>query len=250
MDEQKEAGEFTGLFFYFEYYLRLFMKNILITSTLILTFVYAKAQVQQQYLQDPTQYGKTLEANTGIEVQGNPYFTEGWHAGLASLTQEGAQFKFSKMRYNVLKEHVEFDNAGKILFLDPIMFSQFILIKGTDSLVFRNKMEGIKNIDAKAYAQIIFDGMHTWILKPTKSLTNDPEATYGSIKKKIIQSDENFFVIKSNKEVITFKMTSRSVSKSLGIESKTLTEFLDKSGYSLENSSHYKSIFTWLDTQI
>lgn len=228
------------------------MKRSLICSlVIIISLGFSMAQVQQQYLQDPTQFGKALEANTGVEIQGNPYFVDGWLAGLASLTKDGAQFKFAKVRYNVLKEQVEFDNAGKILFLDPLMFSQFILIKGSDSLIFRNKMEGIKNVDAKAYVQIIFEGKHTWIMKPTKSLMNDPEATtYGTTKKKVIQSEENFFVIKSNKEVIAIKMSARSITKNLGIENKVLTEFLNNSGYSLENSAHYKSIFTWLDTQI
>jgi len=230
----------------------LIMKRSLISSlVIIISLGFSMAQVQQQYLQDPTQFGKTLEGNTGLEIQGNPYFLEGWHAGLASLTKDGVQFKLNKMRYNVLSEQVEFDNAGKILFLDPMMFSQFILIKGSDSLIFRNKMEGIKNIDAKAYVQIFLEGKHTWILKPIKSLMNDPEATtYGTTKKKVIQSEENFFVIKSKKEVIGFKMSARSITKNLGIENKALTEFLNNSGYSLENSTHYKSIFTWLDSQI
>lgn len=227
------------------------MKRLLFSAVVIYASLgFARAQVQQQFLQDPTQYGKALEGNTGVEVQGNPYFLEGWHVGLASLSKEGVQFKLNKMRYNVLREQVEFDNAGKILFLDPVMFSQFVLIKESDSLIFRNKFEGIKNVDAKAYAQIMVEGKHTWILKPVKSLTNDPEATYGTTKKKVIQSDENFYVIKSNKEVVAFKMSTRSVTKNLGIENKILTEFLNKSGYSLENPSHYKLIFSWLDTQI
>ena len=79
---------------------------------------------------------------------------------------------------------------------------------------------------------------------------NDPDATYGSTKKKVIESDNNFFVIKSNKEILSFKMNTRSITKTIGIQSNALTDFLNQKGYSLENQLHYKPIFAWLDTQV
>jgi hypothetical protein len=216
----------------------------------ILFGVNSFAQVNEQFLQDPSQVGKVLQANTGMGIQGNPYFIEGWSKGLAYVTKGGAAISLAKVRYNVLSEQLEFDNSGKMMFLDPSIFSQFILINGSDSTVFRNKIEGIKSIPPTAYAHIVFEGKHQWIIKPFKTLINDPEATYGTTKQKLIQSDESFFVIKSDKEIISFKMSTRSISKSVGIDSKKLTDFLNSSGYSLEDPKHYKYIFAWLDSQL
>jgi hypothetical protein len=227
------------------------MKRLMVFFIFIfLVIEISKAQVQPQYLQDAGQYGKTLESNTSVDIQGNPYFFEGWNDGLASLTKGGAQLRISKLRYNVLKERGEFDNNGRIMFLDPEIFSQIILINGADSLVFRNKIDGIKSVSTASYLQIGYEGKNLWVIKPIKNLVNDPEATYGSTKKKLIQSDESFFVIKSNKEVISFKMSNRSITKSFGVQSKSLTDFLKNKGYSLDNPQHYKWIFAWLDNQL
>ncbi len=227
------------------------MKPLIVFFILIfLVFEISKAQVQPQYLQDPGQYGKTLESSTSVDIQGNPYLFEGWNGGLASMTKGGVQIKISKLRYNVLKERVEFENNGRIMFLDPETFSQFILINGSDSLVFRNKIDGIKSVSVASYLQIAYEGKNLWVIKPIKNLINDPESTYGSTKKKLIQNDESFFVVKTNKEVVSFKMSNRSITKSFGIEGKSITGFLNNKGYSLDNPQHYKWIFAWLDNQI
>jgi hypothetical protein len=226
------------------------MKRVFVFVTSLTFFTVAGGQVTQQYIQDPSQVGKVLEANTGLDISGSPYLIDAWRAGLASLTKDGAQFKFSKMRYNVLKEQVEFENNGKGMFLDPAMFSQFMIIQGSDTLVFRNKIEGIKSITPLAYVQVSYEGKNRWLIKPIKTLMNDPEATYGSTKKKVIQSDESFYLVKASKEVVPFKMNARAISKSTGVPQKSLTDFLGAAGLSLDNPAHYKTIFRWLDSQI
>jgi hypothetical protein len=224
--------------------------RIVFLIVLILQSAITFSQVNQQYLQDPGQYGKTLEANTGMDIQGNPYYKEGWSKALASVVKGGAYVSLNKARYNVLTEQLEFDNAGKVMFLDPTVFTQFILLTGNDSLVFRNKIEGIKSIPAKAYANVAFESKNLWLIKPVKTLINDPDATYGSTKKKLIQSDESFFLIKASKEVVTFKMTVKSLSKALSIDSKKISGYLSSSGYSMDEPAHYRHIFAWLDAQL
>lgn len=226
------------------------MKLAYLLVIYILSCHWSLGQVQQQYIQDPSQYGKALEANTEIDIQGSPYFLEGWSPGLASLSSEASKFKFSKMRYNALTGQVEFDNKGKVMYLDPKIFSQFILIRGLDSLIFKNQIEGVKTLSATAYVWIPFQGINLWLIKPVKSLINDPEAPYGSTKRKIIETDQIFYVVKSDREVITFKMTSHSISRNLSIQKKMLSDFLMEMELSLENAAHYKKIFQWLDNQI
>ncbi len=204
---------------------------------------------QLQLLQDPTQFGKPLQANFGVEVEGNPYLYESWTSGLASMSKDGVRFSFPKMRYNVLSERIEFENSGKVLFLDPALFSRFILIVGSDSLEFRNQNEGISDIPALAYANISFSGKHQWIVKPTKTLINDPDAPYGSSKKKLIQSDNSFYLVKSKSEILSFRMNARSISKATGIPQKIIANGLQERNLSLENMAHFKMIFSWLDTQ-
>jgi len=205
---------------------------------------------QQQFLTDPMNVGKPISASTGIEVEGNPYYKQEWSKGLAYVVKEGVAISLAKVKYNVLSEQLEFENSGKMMFLDNAIFSQFILINGSDSLLFRNKIEGIKSIPSTSYVNVAYEGNNLWIIKPIKTLINDPDATYGSTKKKLIQSDEAFFVIKSNKEVVSFKMTYRSITKSLGIDSKQFSDFLASSGYSLEQPAYYKYIFAWLDGKL
>nr|MCU0367467.1 hypothetical protein [Cyclobacteriaceae bacterium] len=199
---------------------------------------------------DPMNVGKPISASTGIEVEGNPYYKQEWSKGLAYVVKEGVAISLAKVKYNVLSEQLEFENSGKMMFLDNTIFSQFILINGSDSLLFRNKIEGIKSIPSTSYVNVAYEGNNLWIIKPIKTLINDPDATYGSTKKKLIQSDEAFFVIKSNKEVVSFKMTYRSITKSLGIDSKQFSDFLASSGYSLEQPAYYKYIFAWLDGKL
>lgn len=225
------------------------MKLNLLLIGLMIGFT-ASAQLNQQFITDPMAVGKPITANMGVEIQGNPYYKEGWSKGLAYVTRGGTAISLAKVRYNVLSEQLEFDNSGKMMFLDPAIFSQFILINGTDSTVFRNKIEGIKSISSTAYVNVVYEGKHRWVIKPLKTLINDPDATYGTTKQKLIQSDESFFLLKADKEVVAFKMSTRSISKSVGIDSKKLTEFLNSSGYSLEDPKHYKYIFAWLDGQL
>jgi hypothetical protein len=206
--------------------------------------------IQQQFLTDPMNVGKPISAGMGIEIEGNPYYKQDWSKGLAFVVKEGVAISLAKVKYNVLTEQLEFENSGKMMFLDNAIFSQFMLINGPDSILFRNKIEGIKSIPATSYVNVAFEGKNLWIIKPIKTLINDPDATYGSTKKKLIQSDEAFFLIKANKEVVSFKMTYRSITKSMGIDSKQFSDFLGSSGYSLEQPAYYKYIFAWLDGKL
>lgn len=208
------------------------------------------AQGNQQFIQDPSQYGKVLEANTGMDIQGSPYYLESWSMALASVVKGGATLSLPRVRYNVLNEQLEFDSQGKIMVLNQAMFSQFILISGPDSIEFRNKFESIKSILPTTYLNVAYEGKNLWLIRPVKTLVNDPEAPYGTTKKKIIQSDEAFFLIKSDKTVLTFKMTTRSLSKTFEIESNKILDFLKVNGYSLEQPRDRKSIFQWLDSQL
>lgn len=225
-------------------------KRLSLIALVFLSFITFGQEVSPQFLQDPTQYGKTMEANVGMDIQGSPYFQDEFCRALAFVVKEGMSISLSKVRYNVLREQLEFENGGKMLFLDPTIFSQFILLTGIDSIVFRNRIEGIKNVLPTSYVNIVFEGKNLWLVKPIKTLVNDPEATYGSTKKKVIQNDQSFYMIKPTKEIVSFKMNSRSLSKSLGIESKKISNFLDSSGYSLNNPGQYKLIFRWLDAQM
>ena len=163
------------------------MKSLIYTLFLLASSSILRGQAnQQQFLTDPMTIGKPISAGNGIEVEGNPYYNTEWSKGLAFVVKGGVPISLAKVKYNVVTEQLEFDNSGKMMFLDPTVFSQFILINGADSLTFRNKIEGIKSISPKAYANVAFEGKHLWLIKPIKTLINDPEATYGSTKKKWI----------------------------------------------------------------
>lgn len=225
-------------------------KVILLTVLPFLTVASFGQEVTPQFLQDPTQYGKTMEANVGVDIQGSPYYRDEFSRALAFVVKEGQSLSLSKVRYNVLREQLEFENSGRMMYLDPVIFSQFILLIGSDSVVFRNRIEGIRNIPPTSYVNIVYEGKNKWLVKPIKNVINDPEATYGSTKKKLIQNDQSFYLIKPTKEVVSFKMNTRSLTKSVGVDSKKITEYLNSNGYSLENPNHYKDIFKWLDAQL
>lgn len=224
--------------------------RLLLIALLFISIVSFGQDVNPQFLQDPTQYGKTMEANVGLDIQGSPYFRDEFCRALAFVVKEGMSLSLPKVRYNVLHEQLEFENGGRMMYLDPTIFSQFILLTGKDSIVFRNRIEGIKNVPSTSYVNIVFEGKNTWIIKPIKTLVNDPEATYGSTKKKLIQDDQSCYLLKPNNEIVSFKMNIRSISKTTGLESKRITEFLNSSGYSMDNQSHYKYVFKWLDSQL
>src|SRR5882724_3742288 len=73
-------------------------------------------------------------------IDGNPYLLKDWCEGIVVQEVGSKGFKLPKMNYNILEEHIDYEQNGSVFYLEPKMFFQFILIRGSDSLRFTNKV--------------------------------------------------------------------------------------------------------------
>jgi len=221
------------------------MKIIFLLFTTLLFFT-SSAQ-QQLWLTDPSQYGKPLESSTGVQISGDPYLFENWKPGLATMLNN-ERFKIPKIRYNVLKEQVEYDKNGRIFSLPSDMFSSFVLIDGRDSIIFKNGLIGVKDINVRAYAQVVYEKKNKWLCKHYANLVDDPESTYGSEKKKIIQKDKSYFFLKPNEESIRLKLSRKFFLKTFEtLDAPEFDKFLHQSGLKFEEEKDLQAIFKWVD---
>lgn|GEM_PF-6707213 len=179
-------------------------------------------------------------------IDGNPYLLQDWCEGIVIQEVGSKGYKISKMNYNVLEEHIDYEQSGSVFYLEPIMFSQFILIKNNDSLRFTNKIG--KEV-SKAYSQILYKGKNTWLRKDSKSLINDPSSTYGTSKKKVIQDGHSFSVFKDN-ENIPIKLSKKFFAKRFNLQADDIQKYLDSKSLSFDQDSDLKAIFQWLDSKI
>ncbi len=205
---------------------------------------------QQIWLTDPSQYGKPLEASNGVQVSGDPYLFNNWNTGLATL-RTGEHYKIKKIRYDVLKQQVEYDNNGRVFSLPSELFSSFVLINGRDSIVFRNGLIGVKDIPLKSYAQVFYEGKNKWLCKHYANLVDDPESAYGSEKKKMIQKDKSYIVLRPDETAIRLRLTKKFFLKTFEqISDIDLNKFLTENGLKFEEEKDLKAIFRWLDNKI
>lgn len=223
------------------------MKKIV---TILLTLVIIQANGQDLFLSDSRQYGKPLEALGSDEIKGSPYLMADWSVGLALAAQGKAQVKLPKMRYNVLKEQIEFESDNRVLYLDKNLFTKFMIITKGDTMTFKNGIKGVKKINENAYAQVIWEGKNLWIKKTSKSLINDPEAPYGSTKMKLIQNEENYFLVKPSGESVLIKLTKRAFIKTFESQVPDIAKFLESNSIMFDNDRDLKKMFMWLDQQL
>lgn len=216
---------------------------------LILLVQLASFSIQAQWLQDPTQYGKPLMVKPGLVIEGSPYLLADWKSGFATLTK-GGKFRVAKMKYNILTEQIEFQNGGRDLFLDATSFSSFGIVDAGDTLFFRNQIDNFDLYPTLAYAEVMYEGKNLWISKRLKILIDDPNAVYGSTKRKFIKEEEFFFMIPSSGKPLKFKMTVKSIAKIVSIEAGSFEEFLKEKGYSLEDRRKHREIFSWIESQV
>src|SRR5258706_6269753 len=109
-------------------------------------------------------FGKPRDLTTYINTEGNPYLLDDWREGFVFfeiINSKGV--KLPKMRYNVLEELIEYEQNEKVFSLESKMFPQFVLLNGSDSLLFRNRIgDGTNKLSPTNYFQILHSGKNIW----------------------------------------------------------------------------------------
>ena len=206
---------------------------------------------QGNFLQDYRQAGKPIEAKQDFEVEGSPYLLANPSLIFVQLRNTTNYLKIDRGFYNVLEERIEYSVDGKQLFMDPLLFEQFLLVVGGDTLTFKNGLTTQSPFSKKSYFQILIrtTSASVWVKKNIKNVVNSPNATYGSTKQKAIQDDFFYYMISPNGELEKFKPSKKFFVKRYPQWEIDIDAFIKEKGINFDVDADLRKIISWLESK-
>jgi len=218
-------------------------------KTLLILLISSTASAQVQWLQEAGPVGKQIEALTGEIVSGSPYLFGDYYPGLVYMNRVIKPYRVEKLKYNIAKERIIYEEDDRELYLEPMLFRKFLIITGNDTLSFQNNIEGLP-FGNQSYAMVLYSGKNTWVKKYTKKLVTDPNVAFGVTDRKAYSMAESFYIITEDKEAIEFKPGKKFVKKSYPNLSTDFNDFVKNENISFDDDKDLKKICEWLDARI
>jgi len=125
------------------------MKKSLLCLGLILCAV--ALQAQSLYIQDLN--GRPIFENSYMEIEGSPYLNDAWARGTVKAKHNGKVYEIAKMRYDVYKDEVEYEENQK-----PYRFGGEISEFVTNEGIFRSGFPALESLTNSSFYQVLYDG--------------------------------------------------------------------------------------------
>ncbi|MEZ4900662.1 MAG: hypothetical protein R2822_02320 [Spirosomataceae bacterium] len=158
------------------------MKKSLLLLGLIL---YALAvQSQGMYIQDLN--GRPIFENNYTEIEGSPYLNDTWGRGTVKAKHNGKVYEIAKMRYDVYKDEVEYEENQK-----PYRFGGEISEFVTNEGLFRNGFPASESLTERTFYQVLYDGRvkllkRTMVRIQSEKLYNSATETKRFLKESVL----------------------------------------------------------------
>jgi hypothetical protein len=202
-------------------------------------------------LSDFAEGGKPLMTNKGVVIGGSPHFTSGMVRGKVVLVG-GQYFDNLEFKYNVFDDYVEYNNGGKLFYLEPVKVSEFSFIETVDNkpniYYFKRGFQNIGQYNELNYFRVLYGETSYWLIKYRKDIVDDPGATYGSVRSKVFQNGESLYYYDGQKGIL-FRRNKKSIS-SLFEQNANVEEVIKKFKGNLKNDIDLIKLITEIEGQL
>lgn len=208
-------------------YRRLFITNLfnqsmkkIISSLVVIVCLISTAQAQFMYDIN----GRVVSEMSYTDVEGTPYFTEGWNTGLVNPVK-GNPVDGVKMRYDAYKDELEYEKDGKLYRLGPEI-KEFSFMTADEKYIFRNGFPLVDNQIPASFYRVLHDGTTKLLKRYEMKMREERQYNSATTTKRFFMAEE-LFVLKDG-TMTALKKNDKKTLLSLLADEKKLMEFAIK----------------------
>lgn len=191
------------------------MKKSLICLRLILAAL--ATQAQSMYIQDLN--GRPIFENGYTEIEGSPYLNDNWVRGTVKAKHNGKVYEIAKMRYDVYKDEVEYEENQK-----PYRFGGEITEFITNEGIFRNGFPAAESLTERSFYQVLFDGKVKLLKKNTVRVQSEKLYNSATQTKRFLK-ENSLYLFKDN-SITRLKKDKKSLLEALSTKQEELEKFI------------------------
>lgn len=232
------------------------MKRLLILSSLLIFPLFAFSQDNDRVITDTALRlsdivgGKNATFSTQkVEVEGNPYLTDGWMTG--TISKLGKKTEPLLLRINLLDNSIEAQSGSQFVVMDENMLDK-IEITQPDIMVFKNGYELGNSRDVRDYTksslfEVLYEGDITILKKEKVRLLKDLP-TYGSAVRKDALNKSAEFFYSNGTEFNKIKLNRKDITGIYGKDGKKVEKYAKDNKLKFDDKTDLKKILTYADS--
>lgn len=193
---------------------------------------------------NPISYDHLIQSFRTTVVQGSPYLFDAWFEGKI-ITNTRAKSKKLTLRFNALKNKLEYKKAKRVYVINPKKINGFIILGSKKDIVFKNGFahDKFKNT---TFLRVVYDGSVKLLAHHITELKEDiPD--YGNANKVNKYVNHIDYYLQKDGNIYAIDLEKESILNILSVKRNKLAKYASSNNLSFKTEKEVRKILKYYD---